>query len=82
MHGVERGSEVRGDNGRTVGCGDVSGCDECVEGTRASELEGDCEYKRDPRIVGGMTVGIGEKYLDLSLLSKIKKVEHLIANPV
>jgi F-type H+-transporting ATPase subunit O len=38
--------------------------------------------KVDPSIVGGMSVGIGEKYLDLSLLSKIKKVEHLIANPV
>jgi F-type H+-transporting ATPase subunit O len=38
--------------------------------------------KVDPRIVGGMTVGIGEKYLDLSLLSKIQKVEQLIANPV
>ena len=38
--------------------------------------------KVDPRIVGGMTVGIGEKYLDLSLLSRIQKIEQLIGNPI
>lgn len=39
------------------------------------------EAKVDPRIVGGLTVGIGEKYLDLSLLSRIKKVEAELAKP-
>lgn len=40
------------------------------------------EARVDPRIVGGLTVGIGEKYLDLSLLSRIKKVESELAKPV
>ena len=40
------------------------------------------EAKVDPRIVGGLTVGIGEKYLDLSLLTRIKKVEAELSKPL
>jgi F-type H+-transporting ATPase subunit O len=38
--------------------------------------------KVDPAIVGGMVVSIGDKYIDMSVASKIKKYTDLIAAPV
>ena len=55
---------------------------EALKGYVSKDFKVIVSTKVDPRIVGGMTVGIGEKYLDLSLLSRIQKVENMIANPV
>merc|ERR1719436_1807592 len=35
-------------------------------------------YKVDPSIVGGMVVSIGDKYVDMSIASKLKKYSELI----
>merc|ERR1712073_39259 len=35
-------------------------------------------YKVDPSIVGGMIVSIGDKYVDMSIASKLKKYSELI----
>merc|ERR1712088_762895 len=35
-------------------------------------------YKIDPAIVGGMIVSIGDKYVDMSIASKLKKYSELI----
>lgn len=36
------------------------------------------EMKVDPSIIGGMIVSIGDKYVDMSIASKIKKYSTLI----
>ena len=36
----------------------------------------------DPRLIGGLTASIGEKYFDLSLMTTIKKYEAVIAAPL
>lgn len=40
------------------------------------------ETKVDPRIVGGFTVAMGEKYYDLSLLTRIRQVEQELRKPL
>ena len=35
-------------------------------------------YKIDPAIVGGMIVSIGDKYVDMSIASKLKKYSEII----
>ena len=35
----------------------------------------------DPRLIGGLTASIGEKYFDLSLMSQIKKYEAVLTAP-
>ncbi len=35
-------------------------------------------YKVDPSIIGGMIVSIGDKYVDMSMASKLKKYEDII----
>ena len=36
----------------------------------------------DPRLIGGLTASIGEKYFDLSLMTTIKRYEDVIAAPL
>ena len=36
----------------------------------------------DPRLIGGLTASIGEKYFDLSLMSQIKKYEAVLTAPL
>jgi F-type H+-transporting ATPase subunit O len=36
----------------------------------------------DPRLIGGLTASIGEKFFDLSLMTTIKKYEAVIAAPL
>ncbi|XP_058129432.1 ATP synthase subunit O, mitochondrial [Anopheles ziemanni] len=38
--------------------------------------------KVDPALIGGMVVSIGDKYVDMSVASKIKKYTEIIAAPV
>jgi F-type H+-transporting ATPase subunit O len=38
--------------------------------------------KVDPLIIGGMVVSIGDKYVDMSVASKVKKYTDLISLPV
>lgn len=38
--------------------------------------------KVDPSIIGGMVVSIGDKYVDMSVASKVKKYTDLISLPV
>lgn len=40
------------------------------------------ETKVDPRLLGGLTASIGEKYFDLSLLTTIKKYQAVLAAPI
>jgi F-type H+-transporting ATPase subunit O len=40
------------------------------------------ETKVDPRLLGGLTASIGEKFFDLSLLTTIKRYEAVIAAPL
>lgn len=35
-------------------------------------------YKVDPNIIGGMVVSIGDKFVDMSMSSKLKKYEEII----
>ena len=35
-------------------------------------------YKVDASIIGGMVVSIGDKYVDMSMASKLKKYEEII----
>jgi F0F1-type ATP synthase delta subunit len=36
----------------------------------------------DPRLIGGLTASIGEKFFDLSLMTTVKKYEAVIAAPL
>lgn len=36
----------------------------------------------NPDIIGGLVVDIGDKHIDLSLNSRIRKIEALLAQPV
>lgn len=38
--------------------------------------------KVDPQIIGGMIVSIGDRYVDMSVASKVKKYSELISTPV
>lgn len=38
--------------------------------------------KVDPSIIGGMVVSIGDRYVDMSVASKIKKYSDIISTPV
>lgn len=38
--------------------------------------------KVDPSLIGGMIVSIGDKYVDMSVASKIKKYTDIITVPV
>lgn len=38
--------------------------------------------KVDPSLIGGMIVSIGDKYVDMSVASKIKKYTDIISAPV
>lgn len=38
--------------------------------------------KVDPAIIGGMIVSIGDRYVDMSVASKIKKYTEIISAPV
>lgn len=38
------------------------------------------ELKVDPSIIGGLIVSIGDKYVDMSVASKIKKYSEIIQN--
>lgn len=38
--------------------------------------------KVDPALIGGMVVSIGDKYVDMSVASKIKKYTDVITAPV
>lgn len=38
--------------------------------------------KVDPSIVGGMIVSVGDKYVDMSVATKVKKYNEIIANAV
>lgn len=38
--------------------------------------------KVDPSIIGGMIVSIGDRYVDMSVASKIKKYSEIISTPV
>lgn len=53
-----------------------------VEGAMASFLTKGQKsligYKVDPTLVGGMIVSIGDKYVDMSIASKLKKYSDLI----
>lgn len=40
------------------------------------------ELKVDPNIIGGMIVSIGDKYVDMSIASKVKKYTELITEAV
>ena len=40
------------------------------------------ETKVDPRLVGGFTVAMGEDFLDLSLMSRIRQMEAELAKPI
>ena len=35
-------------------------------------------YKVDPSIIGGLVVSVGDKYVDMSIGSKLKKYEDII----
>ena len=35
-------------------------------------------YKVDPSLIGGLVVSIGDKYVDMSMASKLKKYEGII----
>lgn len=35
-------------------------------------------YKVDPSIIGGLVVSVGDKYVDMSIGSKLKKYEAMI----
>ena len=35
-------------------------------------------YKVDPSIIGGMVVSIGDRFVDMSMSSKLKKYEEII----
>jgi len=38
------------------------------------------QTKVDPAIIGGLVVEIGDKYVDLSLNTRIRKMEQLLAS--
>lgn len=38
--------------------------------------------KVDPKLIGGMIVSIGDKFVDMSVASKIKKYTDIITVPV
>jgi F-type H+-transporting ATPase subunit O len=40
------------------------------------------ELKVDPTIIGGMVVSIGDKYVDMSVATKIKKYTEIIQDAV
>jgi len=40
------------------------------------------ETRVDPRLIGGFTVGIGEEFIDLSLIDRIRQVELEMAKPI
>lgn len=40
------------------------------------------ELKVDPTLIGGMIVSIGDKYVDMSVASKIKKYTEIIQDAV
>ncbi len=54
-----------------------------VEGAMASFLtkgqKSLISYKVDPTIIGGMVVSIGDKYVDMSMASKLKKYSEMIS---
>lgn len=35
-------------------------------------------YKVDPSIIGGLVVSVGDRYVDMSMASKLKKYEDII----
>ena len=41
-----------------------------------------CVFQVDPAIVGGMVVNIGDKYVDMSMATKIKTYTNLISEAV
>lgn len=41
-----------------------------------------CSLQVDPEIIGGMIVNIGEKYVDMSIASKVKTYSKLISDPI
>jgi len=40
------------------------------------------ELKVDPTIIGGIVVSIGDRYVDMSVATKIKKYTEIIQNAV
>jgi len=36
----------------------------------------------DPRIMGGMVVDIGDKHIDMSISSRVKKIQQLVMQTV
>lgn len=40
------------------------------------------ELKVDPTIIGGMVVSIGDRYVDMSVATKMKKYTEIIKNAV
>ncbi len=39
-------------------------------------------FKVDPAIIGGMVVSIGDKFVDMSMATKLKKYEDIIRSAV
>ncbi len=54
----------------------------CAEGLLKSGQTLVLEEKVDPSIIGGVMIDIGDKHLDLSILSRVKKLQQIVREAV
>ena len=49
-----------------------------IAGFLKSGQKSQISYNVDPSIIGGMVVSVGDKYVDMSMATKLKKYEEII----